>query len=127
MQNGDIDKLRYQGYGYKKIAQLLAISENTVKSYCRRNPIDKTKKLCLQCGKVIVNTPHKREKKFCSDACRHKWWNSHLELVNRKATYTFTCKHCGIVFESYGNKNRKYCSRKCHNESRRKVVCSDGQ
>ena len=126
MKNKEIERLRFQGYGYKKIALLLGLSENTVKSYCRRNPFDKTQKVCLQCGKPITNTPHKREKKFCSDTCRLDWWNAHRELVNRKAIYTFICPNCGCTFESYGNCNRKYCSRKCYGESRRKVVCSDG-
>ena len=84
MRNEEIDKLRFQGYGYKKIARLLRLSENTIKSYCRRHPFDKTQKVCLQCGKPIENTPHKREKKFCSDECRLDWWNSHPELINRK-------------------------------------------
>ena len=32
-----IDKLRREGYGYLKIAKKIGVSENTVKSYCRRN------------------------------------------------------------------------------------------
>ena len=30
MKNKEIDRLRFQGYGYKKIALLLGLSENTV-------------------------------------------------------------------------------------------------
>ncbi len=122
MKNKEIDGLRFQGYGYKRIAHILGLSENTVKSYCRRHPFDKTKKVCLQCGKPIENTPHKREKKYCSDKCRLEWWNSHKELVNRRAVYSFVCENCGCGFESYGNNHRRYCSRRCFAEARRKTV-----
>ena len=46
--------------------------------------------------------------------------NAHPERVNRKAFYVATCAHCGQEFQSYGNKGRKYCSRLCFNQARRK-------
>ena len=36
-QKLQIARLRRDGYGYVKIAQILGISNNTVKSFCRRN------------------------------------------------------------------------------------------
>ena len=119
MRNEAIDKLRFQGYGYKKIASILGLAENMVKSYCRRNPIDKESRLCVSCGKSIKSTPHKREKKFCSDKCRTKFWNSHSELINRKTVYSYVCVHCGKSFQSF-YKDRKYCSRSCFADARRK-------
>lgn len=59
-----------------------------------------------------------KEKIFCSDNCRMKWWNSHQELVNRKAEYVFVCRNCGKLFTAYGNKERKYCSHSCYIEHR---------
>jgi len=120
MGNEAIDKLRYQGYGYRKIAKMLDLPLGRVKSYCIRHPLDVSKKVCLECGKSIQNTPHKREKKFCSDKCRLKWWNSHNDLINKKAIYKFTCKYCNCEFESYGNNHRIYCSRSCYAKARRK-------
>jgi len=125
MQNVEIDKLRFQGYGYKKIAALLGLAENSVKSYCRRNPLDKSQKICIQCGKTIKDTPQKRAKKFCSDKCRLEWWNSHPELVNRKTMYDYTCEFCGKKFQSY-NTHRKYCSRSCYADARRREAEYDG-
>ncbi len=115
-----IRELQRQGYGYKKIASLLCLPVNTVKSHIRRHPIDLSKKTCLYCDKVITNTPHKREKKYCSDKCRLAWWREHQDLVNRKAIYHLTCKNCGKSFESYGNARRIYCSRACYANARRK-------
>ena len=112
---------RQQGLGYKRIAALTGYSLNTVKSVCRRNP-DREEKLCPQCGTKLTHTPHHREKKFCSDACRMAWWNSHPEAVNRKAIYHFVCPQCGRPFDSYGNSHRKYCSRACYAEARRREV-----
>ena len=50
---------------------------------------------CKNCGAVITQTPHSKEKYFCSPACRQSWWNAHLDLVKRKAFYSFTCITCG--------------------------------
>ena len=36
-QKEDIRQMRAEGHSYAKIADRLGISENTVKSYCRRN------------------------------------------------------------------------------------------
>ena len=118
-----IVELRKEGKGYKRIAQLLGLSENTVKSFCRRrhllkeNPEDK-KDVCPCCGKVLVQLPGRKPKKFCSDKCRMKWWNSHLDQVNRKANYSFVCPVCKKQFSVYGNANRKYCSHACYIKAR---------
>ena len=120
MNNEAIDKLRCEGLGYRKIANILGLSEGVVRGYCYRHPLPIKKNKCLECGKSVLSTPQKKEKKFCSDKCRMKWWNSHKDLVKKKAIYKFVCKHCGCEFESYGNKNRKYCSRRCFANARRK-------
>ena len=36
-QKEQIAILRSQGYGYKRIAQIMELSDNTVKSFCKRN------------------------------------------------------------------------------------------
>lgn len=110
--------LQKQGLGYKRISAETGIPLNTVKSFCRRHPADEAESFCLCCGSPLEHTPHKRKKKFCSDACRMRWWNSHLDQVQRKAFYTFTCKHCGKEFTVYGNSHRSYCSRDCALSSR---------
>lgn len=75
---------------------------------------------CPQCGKTVEPLTGRREKKFCSDACRMAWWNSHSDLVRRRAYYSLVCEYCGKPFESYGNKNRKYCSRTCYLQSKKR-------
>lgn len=118
-----INELRSQGYGYKKIAQVLDLSVNTVSSYCRRNEIEKYRcAVCKQCGAELKQTPKHRKKKFCSDKCRFTWWNAHPESVSRKAVYHFVCEYCGREFSSYGNSHRKYCSRACYGKSKTKEI-----
>ena len=96
-QKQQIIALRRDGAGYGRIAMQLQISINTVKSFCRRHSlVAKTAgAVCEQCGKLITQNPRRKRQRFCSDACRNKWWNSHLDLVKRKAVYTFTCPACG--------------------------------
>lgn len=116
-----VENLRKDGYGYKKISQMTGICESTIKSYCRRNRLSgeqAQERHCLCCGKTVIQYPGRKEKKFCSDACRNKWWNSHLHLVKRKAMYDYVCPVCGKAFTAYGNRNRKYCSHACYIEDR---------
>lgn len=115
-QKQQIIALRRDGAGYGSIANQLGLSINTVKSFCRRHSLaaPPTDSLCEQCGRPIAQNPGRKRKRFCCDACRNKWWNSHLDLVKRKAVYTFTCPACGKVFAVYGNSHRKFCSHACY-------------
>lgn len=102
------------------IAIALGLSVNTVRSYIRRHPPkDAVQVGCRQCGKPIMQHKGRKAKYFCSDRCRNAWWNAHPEKVQRKAYYRLTCQFCGKEFVSYGNKNRKYCSRLCYADARR--------
>jgi endogenous inhibitor of DNA gyrase (YacG/DUF329 family) len=124
----EIIRMRGEGHSYSMIAATLGISENTVKSFCRRNRLggvagthaDKREgRFCRQCGKVLTASPQSKTKRFCSDKCRMAWWKAHPEAVARKAVYKLVCEHCGEAFESYGNKKRKYCSRACYGKSKK--------
>lgn len=119
-QKQKIISLRRNGAGYGGIATELGISINTVKSFCRRNSLTAPKMgtACEECGKPITQNPGRKRKRFCSDACRNKWWNSHLDLVKRKANYTYTCPACGKEFTVYGDSHRKFCSHACYIEYR---------
>lgn len=119
IQKTKIENLRACGFGYKRIAKETGISESTVKSYCRRHQVMKKEVLvqghhCLQCGKLVEQNAKRKEKKFCCDVCRMAWWNSHLELVKRKAVYEHECHYCHKHFVVYSKVQRKYCSHQCY-------------
>lgn len=110
-----------------KIAQQTGISQNTIKSFCRRNNLTaketadvpaEEQSVCECCGKPMVQRDGRKKKRFCSDACRNKWWNAHLDIVKRKAIYKYQCPNCGKAFEVYGNSHRKYCCHECYVEHR---------
>ena len=117
-------RLRGEGFGYARIAAMLGISDNTVKSFCRRSGLtgntgfehkDAEKEhFCQQCGLPVRQNPGRKEKKFCCDRCRNLYWNSHLDQVKRKAIYSYECACCHKPFTAYGNANRKYCSHECY-------------
>lgn len=119
-----VRKLRLEGFGYSKIAKYLGVSISTIKSHCRRNNLAGVRDnhlkpeisfhYCQNCGNELSNYGPGKRRKFCSDKCRVTWWNSHNENVNKKAIYKIICQHCKKEFESYGNKNRKYCSHPCY-------------
>lgn len=124
-QRAQVLKLRREGYGYKKIGGILHVSVNTIKSYCKNNPISENEPesrkeksgeavVCKNCGKALIQPKGRKQIKFCSGKCRTEWWNSHPDAVNRKAYYTAVCQHCGREFIAYGNSRRKYCCHECY-------------
>ena len=123
-----LSAMRKAGRSYTEIAAELGISKNTIKTFCRRNgltreveskpvevtPAPTTERLCPHCGKPVIQLEGRKEKKFCSDTCRNRWWNSHMDMVKRKAIYEYTCPTCGSAFTAYGNSHRKYCCHECY-------------
>ena len=118
-----VHQMRLDGMSYSKIATYIGISENTIKSFCRRNNLGAEPKnkprtiekcvVCKQCGKPLNQCTKGQPKKFCSDECRRIWWKVNDNLLNRKAFYNLICTGCGKGFISYGNKNRKFCGHSC--------------
>jgi transposase len=129
LQKQNIANMRGKGESYAKIAVALNISENTVKSYCRRNNLGgelgakketpaQDSSLCKQCGAKLKQAAGTKTRKFCSAACCSAWWNAHPEEVRQKAVYSYTCAYCGTKFSAYGNSSRKYCSHDCYIKAR---------
>lgn len=118
-----IAQMRIQGKGYKKISEELGIPLNTVKSWCRRHPCEEFNdgEFCRQCGKPLVQTPHKKKRIFCSDECRLKWWTLHPQDKTHKTFYTKSCPYCNKEFQSL-RKNAIYCSHTCYSNARKKRV-----
>lgn len=128
-QKEKVKRMRQQGHSYSQIASTLEVSENTIKSYCRRNNLGAAKSIksktekeiftsCRQCAKPLTQGTKGKPKKFCSEECRRAWWKVNDEKINRKAYYTLICAQCGAEFESYGNKNRKFCGHACYINNR---------
>ncbi len=123
-----IAEYREQGMSYTEISKVMDLSLNSIKTYCKRNGLGGMRAYsrdgssvvttCESCGKSVTQNPGRKSKRFCSDQCRNKWWNAHMDLVKKKANYECTCTRCGKAFISYGNKDRKYCSHSCYVEDR---------
>lgn len=124
-----ISKLRRDGLGYKKIAAVLDLPVNSVKTYLRRHPANEDATaipdFCEMCGKPIIQIPHRKHKRFCSDSCRFSWWNAHPDKGGKRTLNTFTCIYCGRTFQS-GARDRRYCSRDCYAKARKKAVSENG-
>ena len=134
LQACQIREMRLKGEGYRSIATATGLSRDSVRNYCKTHGINgfgeaaklnlqeqiKQGNACLLCGIVIKQPVRGRKKKFCSDACRREWWKKHPDDIEKKeaAIYKTTCIKCGLEFESYGNKNRKYCSQNCYIKDR---------
>lgn len=114
----EIKKLRQRGLGYKRISVCLNVSANTVKSICRREGLEKVEdtsiNACKLCGKELTFTKGKKQKKYCSDTCRMKWWKINQDKINKKSYSNHICECCKKEFTSYGNTSRKYCSHECY-------------
>ena len=128
-QKETIIQMRREGVSYSKISLALGISENTVKSFCRRKQISggrtagrrkdsKNPTACKKCGSPLIPTVKGQPKKFCSEVCRRAWWKANENKLVKKAYYVIVCAECGKDFESYGNKSRKFCGHACYIKNR---------
>ena len=133
-QKKKICELRMTGLGYRAIANEVELSRDVVRNFCKNNGMngylanadDNIRKmvidnaLCLNCHIPIKQPKRGKARKFCSEECRRTWWKENADKGNRKETavYKLVCEYCGEEFESYGNKNRKYCCHECYIKDR---------
>ena len=74
-QKQEILNLKNKGNSYRKIAVLLSLPENTVKSFLRREYKQADKSgVCKNCNKKLELIPKHRAKIFCSADCRITYW-----------------------------------------------------
>ena len=118
----NIMELKIKGYGSKRIASQLQLNQETVKTFIHRHGKDPDYVaqlgICVCCGSPLSQVPGKKPKKYCSDACRRKWWANNQERLDR-TMYIKVCAYCGRNFET-ANKKQKYCNQTCYAESRKK-------
>ncbi len=72
---------------------------------------------CDQCGTMIKQYPKRKKKRFCSDACRMRWWGAHWYL-RETSTMEITCQCCGKTVKTIKRSGGKYCSRECYIKDR---------
>lgn len=123
-QKKQILQCRQLGFSYAEISRKMGISVNSIKTYCKRhglggiransNMLSQIITTCEYCDMSVKQNPKRKQKRFCSDKCRNRWWNAHMSQVKKKANYNCICRKCGKPFISYGNKKCKYCSHTCY-------------
>ncbi len=114
-QRENLCRMRENGKSYSQIACTLGVSENTVKSFCRRANVlyMPDKAVCPCCGKPVALRDRGKPRRFCSDACRYSWSYAHRVLTMRNAVAKRCCG-CKREFLSYPSSHRKYCSHGCY-------------
>lgn len=126
-QREELIRMKQSGESNRIISETLGISENTIKTFVRRNNIHALQKkepvviipkehehVCKECGIPVAQYQCRKAKLFCSDKCRMAWWNRNQDQVNRKANYSYECAYCKKEFVAYGNSHRKYCCHECY-------------
>lgn len=116
MTNDEKEKIvlmRNKGISYSKIASRLGISENTIKSFCKRNsivdlvPIASIKEEPLKEVIAIKEVSPSNDVPFLNDVPPFK------ETLPSNKEYNI-CNHCGKPLEQNPNhKAKKFCSEKC--------------
>lgn len=133
-EKAQVQSLRRDGFGYKRIAYITGVPFETVKSHLRRHPADDDKIVepmsntapivgikylpCHQCGEPVAQNPGRKRKKFCCVQCRNDWWNRNKYKIDRPSANLFQCAGCGCEFRAYGTTKRKYCSHSCYIKDR---------
>ena len=106
---------REQHMTYRQIGEKLGLSPDTVKTFCRRNGAQAGKTAqsaecrCRNCGAPVHPLPGRRERLFCSPACRTAYWRKH-NLLGKDPRY---CAGCGALLTG-GSASRKYCGHACY-------------
>ena len=103
-QKAEIIRLHNSGRSHSEIAKVTGVPIGTVRSTVQRAPAERK---CVCCGKPLAG----RQGRFCSDACRYKWWRSHRDCGEK------VCPVCGKPFKAV-DLRRTYCSRACYYKSR---------
>lgn len=123
----NVQVMRRQGIAPSQIAEILGVSVNTVKAYCRRNNLSATsketgskenKEHCKHCGEKISQTAGRKTRLFCCDACRYRWWNEHRQQTSRRSLEVRHCHHCGKMYVCYPRLRQKYCCHACYINAR---------
>lgn len=110
LQKDAILRMRRDGLGYTEIAKRLDMSVNTVKSFGRRCEAPADGERCRQCEQPITQTPGRKPRRFCSDACRLKWWHQNPTMM--KTALMKVCPGCGIEFIAVPR--QKHCGHSCY-------------
>lgn len=110
----NIIQLRQSGLSYSAIAKETNLTVGSIKTFISRTIKqkiqNKNEKFCPCCGEKIIAKQKTKPSKFCSAACRHKWWVQNSD-------YTLNCVMCGAEFHSK-HKDQKYCSHDCYIKNR---------
>ena len=106
---------REQHMTYRQIGEKLGLSPDTVKTFCRRKRAqserteESVQAQCRNCGAPVHPLPGRRERLFCSPACRTAYWRKH-NLLGGTPRY---CAGCGALLTG-GSASRKYCGHACY-------------
>ena len=93
-QKQTIRAMRRQGLPYRTIADSLALTYNTVKSFCYRENLGNNSQMneqtgkrgfCKYCGRALKSLQGSKPKIFCDDKCRYSWWNKNRKYYKRIA------------------------------------------
>lgn len=128
-QKASIVRLRYSGWGYRKIGVALDIPRDQVRNYCKHMKVDGYAKdlvrknevsqieaacigsFCRQCKMLIKQNKTGRRKQYCTEECKRKWEREHPRL------YRNECRFCGKEFESRAIK-QLFCGKECYIRNR---------
>lgn len=99
--------------------QRISINKRITVTYCSPTELeaDAEELPCEQCGVLVKQHPKRKRKRFCSDACRMRWWNDHRYL-REPNTVEINCRNCGKVVKAIKGNRRKYCCHECYIKDR---------
>ena len=123
LEKEEIIKLKLAGNSYKQISVLTGICISKIKSVCIRYNTKQTEIIsyCKCCGKKLILVGGKKQKLYCNDKCRMRYWRNHQSELKSNHIVEVECPICHQIFKAYETKKRKYCCWDCYMEAKQRM------
>lgn len=75
MVKEEVIKLKIKEKSYNEISRILGVNESTAKTIYNRFKNSHLESFCPMCSKLLIQTKGHRQKRFCSNKCKNRYWN----------------------------------------------------
>ena len=88
-----------KGLTYKEIADETGIAFGTVKMFFQRLKDQPAVPRCEQCHRTLRQDVTRAGRRFCSDKCRAKWWETHPDKTKSAEQHPIGLQYSAVLLK----------------------------